>query len=152
MSHTHTHTCVCKECKESRKCSKEQERKCHKSSHKPKISSLYIFRGFLDGSVKNPPAVQKIQETWVHPWVGKIPWSRKWQPAPVRSHVYETMYAFVLSSSLIQQTLTELLLYSRCYAWTENASWKINKYPHIFWNLQPAGWSEGGQGGETCDK
>ena len=22
-------------------------------------------------------------ESWVHPWVGKIPWSRKWQPAPV---------------------------------------------------------------------
>ena len=27
-------------------------------------------------SVKNPPA---IQETWV----GKIPWSRAWQPTPV---------------------------------------------------------------------
>ena len=22
-------------------------------------------------------------ETWVHPWVGKIPWRRKWQPTPV---------------------------------------------------------------------
>jgi len=32
------------------------------------------------GSVKNPPA---MQETWFDPWVGKIPWRRKWQPTPV---------------------------------------------------------------------
>ena len=31
--------------------------------------------------VKNLPAVQ---ETW-DPWVGKIPWRRKWQPTPVSS-------------------------------------------------------------------
>ena len=30
--------------------------------------------------VKNRPTVQ---ETQVHPWVGKIPWRRKWQPTPV---------------------------------------------------------------------
>ena len=30
--------------------------------------------------VKNLLAVQK---TRVHPWVGKIPWRRKWQPTPV---------------------------------------------------------------------
>ncbi|RJF55595.1 hypothetical protein D4Z76_09300 [Campylobacter coli] len=30
--------------------------------------------------VKNLPAVQ---ETWFDPWVGKIPWRRKWQLAPV---------------------------------------------------------------------
>ena len=43
-----------------------------------------ILYGFLCGSVvKNPPAVQETQETWFHPWVRKIPWSRKWQPAPV---------------------------------------------------------------------
>ena len=24
-----------------------------------------------------------VQETWVNPWVGKIPWRRKWQPTPV---------------------------------------------------------------------
>ena len=29
---------------------------------------------------KNLPA---IQETWVHPWVGKIPWRREWLPTPV---------------------------------------------------------------------
>ena len=26
--------------------------------------------------------MQEIQETWVQSWVGKIPWSRKWQPTP----------------------------------------------------------------------
>ena len=31
-------------------------------------------------------AVEKclaVQETWVYPWVRKIPWRRKWQPIPV---------------------------------------------------------------------
>ena len=30
--------------------------------------------------IKNPPA---MQETQVDPWVGKIPWRRKWQLASV---------------------------------------------------------------------
>ena len=30
--------------------------------------------------VKNLPAMQEIQ---LDPWVGKIPWGRKWQPTPV---------------------------------------------------------------------
>ena len=30
--------------------------------------------------VKNLPA---MQETWVDPWIGKIPWSREWLPTPV---------------------------------------------------------------------
>ena len=37
--------------------------------------------------VKNPPA---MQETGFNPWVGKIPWRRKWQPTlvflPGKSH------------------------------------------------------------------
>ena len=31
-------------------------------------------------SVRNLSA---MQEAWVDPWVGKIPWRRKWQLAPV---------------------------------------------------------------------
>ena len=27
--------------------------------------------------------MQETQETWVQPWVGKIPWRRAWQPTPV---------------------------------------------------------------------
>ena len=30
--------------------------------------------------VKNLPA---MGQTWVDPWVGKIPWRRAWQPTPV---------------------------------------------------------------------
>ena len=30
--------------------------------------------------VKNLPT---MQETWFDPWVGKIPWRRKWQPTPI---------------------------------------------------------------------
>ena len=33
-----------------------------------------------DSVVNNPPAKQ---ETWFDPWVGKIPWRRKWWPTPV---------------------------------------------------------------------
>ena len=30
--------------------------------------------------IKNLPA---MRETWFHPWVGKVPWRREWQPTPV---------------------------------------------------------------------
>ena len=37
--------------------------------------------------VKNPPA---MPECWFNPWVGNIPWRRKWQPTlvflPGKSH------------------------------------------------------------------
>ena len=34
--------------------------------------------------VKNLPAMQEMQEIYgFDPWVGKIPWRRKWQPTPV---------------------------------------------------------------------
>ena len=45
---------------------------------------LSIWVGFPGSSVvKNPPAKQKMQETHIHYWVGKIPWRRTWQPIPV---------------------------------------------------------------------
>ena len=40
------------------------------------------FEHFCGGSgVKNPLAMQEMQG--FDPWVGKMPWRRKWQPAPV---------------------------------------------------------------------
>ena len=37
---------------------------------------------YPDGSVvKNPPA--NARRCGFDPWVGKIPWRRKWQPSPV---------------------------------------------------------------------
>ena len=32
--------------------------------------------------VKNPPANARDADVGFDPWVGKIPWRRKWQPAP----------------------------------------------------------------------
>ena len=42
-------------------------------------------RGFPGGTeVKNLPAVQKnCRKHSFDPWVGQIPWRRKWQPTPV---------------------------------------------------------------------
>ena len=32
--------------------------------------------------VKNPPVNAEVKRRGFDPWVGKIPWSRKWQPTP----------------------------------------------------------------------
>ena len=42
--------------------------------------SALILASLIVQTVKNLPA---MQETWVCPWVGKIPWRREGQPAPV---------------------------------------------------------------------
>ena len=42
--------------------------------------SALILASLVVQTVKNLPA---MQETWVCPWVGKIPWRREGQPAPV---------------------------------------------------------------------
>ena len=45
------------------------------------LVEAYLIWGFSGGSVvKNLLAKH---ETQVQPWVGKIPWRRKWQPTPV---------------------------------------------------------------------
>ena len=43
------------------------------------------YMGFPGGSdglrqVKNPPAMWRLR---FNPWVGKMPWRRKWHPTPV---------------------------------------------------------------------
>ena len=44
------------------------------------ILLVYIIYGLPDGSDrKNLPTVQ---ETWLNPRVGNMPWSREWQPTP----------------------------------------------------------------------
>ena len=45
-----------------------------------KRECMEIHMGFHGGSVvKNPLA---MQETMFDPWVGKVPWRRKWLPTP----------------------------------------------------------------------
>ena len=56
--------------------------------------SSYLF--FLVAQmVKSLPAVQ---ETRFDPWVGKIPWRRKWQPTPVflpaKSHGWRSLVGY----------------------------------------------------------
>ena len=46
-----------------------------------RIEDNNVRLGFPEGwEVKNLPATQETQETYVPSWVGKIPWRRKWQP------------------------------------------------------------------------
>ena len=40
----------------------------------------FVLLSLVAQLIKNPPT---MRETWVQPWVGKIPWRRKWQPIPV---------------------------------------------------------------------
>ena len=47
------------------------------------ISTLRPLWIMLLWWVKNLPAMQEAQEMQFNPWVGKIPWRRKWQPTPV---------------------------------------------------------------------
>ena len=55
-----------------------------KSTEKSTYVLIYIYVSYTSSpmaqTVKNLP---EMQETQVHPWVGKIPWKRKWQPTRV---------------------------------------------------------------------
>ena len=51
--------------------------------------------------VKGLPAMQEMHKRHrFNPWVGKIPWSRKWQPAPVflpgKSHGQRNLVGYSL--------------------------------------------------------
>ena len=41
---------------------------------------IYIRYDSMSQLVNNPPT---MQETWIRPWVGKIPWRRAWKLTPV---------------------------------------------------------------------
>ena len=54
----------------------------------PRVKHRGHLMGFLDfpgsSTVKNPPAMQETcRRCRFDPWIGKIPWRRKWQPTPV---------------------------------------------------------------------
>ena len=44
------------------------------------LFSLSHGTSLMAQTVKNLPAVR---ETWIHSWVGKIPWRKEWLPTPV---------------------------------------------------------------------
>ena len=70
-THTHTHTCTCTH--------------AHACTHTHTRTHTHTLRVALPGGsvVKKPPVMQELQRCGVDPWVRKIPWTRKWQPAPV---------------------------------------------------------------------
>ena len=41
---------------------------------------VYSLVSFPDGSVVKESACNVDRRHWSHPWVGKMPWRRKWQP------------------------------------------------------------------------
>ena len=62
-----------------------------KTTANPHFSSenfnyINIYVGFPGGSEKNPGGKEPASQCKRHgfdPWLGKIPWRRKWQPTPV---------------------------------------------------------------------
>ena len=51
-----------------------------------------------------------MQETWVDPWVGKIPWKGKWQPTPVflpgKCHRQRSLTGYTVHG-VVQSDMTE---------------------------------------------
>ena len=47
--------------------------------------SIYIYMGFPGGASHKESTYQckRHERPGFHPWHGKIPWRRKWQPTPV---------------------------------------------------------------------
>ena len=48
--------------------------------HPPQCDCTTLWASLVAQTVKNLPV---MQETRFDPWVGKIPWRRKWQPIPI---------------------------------------------------------------------
>ena len=61
------------------------EGRCHLKPCGAFKSLRHLFYGFPVGSaVRDPPTMQDAcRRCGFDPWVGKIPWRRKWQPTPV---------------------------------------------------------------------
>ena len=50
------------------------------------VSSVPGPQNFSGGARGKEPTCQcrlNVKRCWFHPWVGKIPWRRTWQPTPV---------------------------------------------------------------------
>ena len=74
------------------------------------ITSLLLFiLGFPGGlMIKNSPANAGDKKHRLDPWVGKIPWRRKWQPTPVflpgKSHGQRSLVDYSLWGQKNSQT------------------------------------------------
>ena len=77
-----------------------------------------ISLGFPGGSaVKNPPAMEKTQQTWVRPLGQEDPWRRKWQPTPVllpgKSHEQKSLVGY----SPWGRRESDMTVHARCSLW-----------------------------------
>ena len=55
------------------------------SSATPYIQGITLLYGFPGGTSSKESTCQcrRCNRCWFNPWVGKIPWSRKWHPTPI---------------------------------------------------------------------
>ena len=44
---------------------------------------LSSWASLMAQQVKNPPQCRRCRRHWFGPWVGNIPWRRKWRPTPI---------------------------------------------------------------------
>ena len=87
-----------------------------KSKDKNEMQLLKNIQGFPSGSVgkefiynaRNPLQCRK---PGFHPWVGKIPWKRKWQPTPVflpgKSHGQRSLVGYSQQGHKSQTRLSD---------------------------------------------
>ena len=65
-----------------------------KKKKKQQLLSLLGFPGGSNGKV----SARYVEDPGFNPWVGKIPWRRKWQPTPVflpgKSHGQKSLVSY----------------------------------------------------------
>ena len=76
--------------------------------------------------VKNPPAMQEMQDMGFDPWAGKIPWSRAWQPTPVSlpEKPYRQRRLVGYSPWVAESDMTEVTEHAHIPIYV-NLDWKI---------------------------
>ena len=63
------------------------------------------------GSDSKEPTCQGRRH-WFYPWVGKIPWRRKWQPTPVFMYsVFSVLVGYTQFMGYKESDITERLTY-----------------------------------------
>ena len=79
--------------------------------------------------VKNPPAKQETRGDIYDPWVGKIPWRRKWQPIPVflpgKSHGQRSLVGYSPWGQKESDTTKHIL--ALCTGMVKNSLWWLRK-------------------------
>ena len=84
-----------------------------------------MHRGFPGGSVVEQPLANAgdARDAALIPWVGKIPWSRKWQPTPVflleKSHGQRSLAGYGPGGHKESDTTEQLRTHTLTPLWIE---------------------------------